>query len=238
MRPETAPKHSLRPPSWSTGIADVVARGEVIASYVGHASPALLTFLAARVAMVPLARVSDKLPSQGRLLEVGCGHGVVSQYLARRSSGRQVVAFDPDHRRLHVATAAARRLPNLQLYPSADAALQGAQVSGVVIIGVLYLLDDAQVVSILKMARRALRDDGVLLLSDIPADTGGDWIHRLHILRERLSLASGFVTGPGPSLHFRSTERWRELLLDGGFQTIARFSAPVALHRTFDWICS
>ena len=54
---------------------------------------------------LPVPPVVEELPDAGRVLEVGCGHGLFSRYLAERSPGLHVHGVDIDADKIAVATA-------------------------------------------------------------------------------------------------------------------------------------
>ncbi|MEW6155484.1 MAG: class I SAM-dependent methyltransferase [Actinomycetota bacterium] len=55
----------------------------------------------------PFPRIERAVPAYGRVLEVGCGYGLFSTYLALREPGREVVGVDIDQAKIEVATAVA-----------------------------------------------------------------------------------------------------------------------------------
>ena len=63
--------------------------------------------LLARWVSCPFGPVVDVLPTRGEVLEVGCGHGLFSTYLAERSPGLDVHGVDIDRDKIAVAAAPA-----------------------------------------------------------------------------------------------------------------------------------
>lgn len=58
----------------------------------------------------PVAAVERHVPRSGRILDVGCGYGLASLYLAVCSSDREVVGVDIDAPRIALAQQAARHV--------------------------------------------------------------------------------------------------------------------------------
>jgi len=57
----------------------------------------------ARHRLCPLQRIADHVPPHGRVLDVGCGHGLFGNLLALESARRQVVGVDPMASKIAVA---------------------------------------------------------------------------------------------------------------------------------------
>lgn len=207
----------------------------ILVSYWGCTDLVTWSFLASRIACLPLERFHRTLSEKGKIVEIGCGHGLVTQYLARRGPAREVIGYDPDQRRIPIAKAAARKVPNLTYQGSYFDAGSHRDLSAVAIIGVCCLLDDAVCLNLLSAARASLRPGGVLLLSEILEDKN-DWRYAFHIWRERWFARIGFTQGQG--LFTRPLATWEKLVHNAGFDRIEPFKAPVPLHSVFNWACS
>ena len=102
-----------------------------------------------RWATCPFRRVAAQVPETGRILEVGCGYGLFSNFLALSAPGRRVSGIDIDVRKIvhgqHAAQAAGvfGAHADLHLEPPGD--IPDGPWDAIVIVDVLYLLDaDAQ----------------------------------------------------------------------------------------------
>jgi len=120
----------------------------------------------------PLPRVEGALPAAGRVLEIGCGHGLFSAYAAlagRRGPARAVVGVDIDTDKIDLARRMAAHLPGIDL--TFRVAESGAVPAGpwdaVVIVDVLYLLPADAQRALLIEAAAALAPDGVLLVKEM-----------------------------------------------------------------------
>ncbi len=213
---------------------DCATRLAILRSYWRVADPVTWFFLTCRIASLPLNRFSRHIPVSGKIVEVGCGHGLVAQYLAHREKGRNIVGCDPDRRRILVAKAAAKAMPNLEYRESRFEEGHHQDLAAVVIIGVLCLVDDATSASVLSEARGSLRPGGLLLLSDILKGEG-DWRYAFHVWRENWLGRIGFTRGQG--IFVRPLSDWERLVRGAGFSTIEAFQAPVPMHSVFNWIC-
>ncbi|HUP57629.1 MAG TPA: glycosyltransferase [Bdellovibrionota bacterium] len=70
-------------------------------------------FLRLRWLQTPYARVASLIPPAGRVLDLGCGHGLLSLEAARQAPEREVLGVDHDEARIALATRAAEGLANV-----------------------------------------------------------------------------------------------------------------------------
>lgn len=92
----------------------------------------------------PFDAVERAVPLDGRVLEVGCGHGLLSAYLALSSPEREVLGVDIDEHKIELARAAAANLSPGEAQLSFARVEPGEFADGrwdtIVIADVLYLL--------------------------------------------------------------------------------------------------
>jgi len=119
-----------------------------------------------RWATCPFPAVAAQLPRTGRILEVGCGHGLLSLYLALTSADRQVVGIDVDEDKLAVARAAAAGLP-VSFGVVTGAELPAGPWAGIAIVDVLYLLAADDQRSLLRACAKLLSPGGVLAVKEM-----------------------------------------------------------------------
>lgn len=124
----------------------------------------------------PLPRIEAALPAAGRVLEIGCGHGLFSAYAAlagvRPGAGRSVVGVDIDVDKIALAQRMAANLPDVDL--TFRVAESGAVPAGpwdaIVIVDVLYLLPPDAQRALLVEAAAELGPDGLLLVKEMSPD--------------------------------------------------------------------
>jgi 2-polyprenyl-3-methyl-5-hydroxy-6-metoxy-1,4-benzoquinol methylase len=143
-------------------------------------------FVRARLASAPLQELAAR--AQGaRLLDVGCGHGVLVALLALGHPERQVVGIDPDTRKIGWALRSVGREPNVELLDctiEALAARRPAAFDTVLVADVLYLLAAPVWPEFLRAAHRLLRPGGRLVLKE--AEDDGSWRVTKALLQEKL----------------------------------------------------
>ncbi|MFD2091069.1 class I SAM-dependent methyltransferase [Blastococcus deserti] len=163
----------------------------------------------------PFPPVVEVLPSTGRVLEVGCGHGLFSGYLARRSPGLRVRGVDIDADKIAVA---ATSLPpddgRLEFAVGEPGSVPDGPWDAVVLVDVLYLLDEAGQRALLASCAAALAPGGLLVVKDM--DTRPRWKARWNAAQEALSVrVLGITAGSREFTFVPPDERARWLVAAG-----------------------
>ena len=143
----------------------------------------------------PLRSLVARTPA-GRVLDAGCGHGVLSALLAQDSPRRQVVGVDPDGPCIRAAQASVGALPNVSFRAGTlEQQLAGDEGSfdAVVVANVLFTLSDEAARRFLAAAFQLLKPGGRLLVAEVEAD--GGWRTLAWHVRERL--AAALLLNPG-----------------------------------------
>jgi 2-polyprenyl-3-methyl-5-hydroxy-6-metoxy-1,4-benzoquinol methylase len=171
-----------------------------------------------RWATCPVPEIDAEVPTRGRVLEVGCGHGLVAAYLALSCPDRAVVGVDIDERKLVVARAAAARLhageANLHFATSNDGAIPPGPWDAVVIVDVLYLLDQDHELAMLDACVAELAPGGQLILKE--TDVAPRWKHAVATAQELLATRVFRITA-GDELSFTPIAELAGHLEDRGF---------------------
>lgn len=137
----------------------------------------------------PFAAVEAQVPAAGRVLEVGCGHGLLSLYLALVGPGRSVTGVDIDIHKIALAADAAAHL-----HPGeADVAFAVVAPDGfapgtydaIVIADVLYLLAADARQALLARCVEHLAPGGVLLVKE--TDRRPRWKGTITVAQEWLA---------------------------------------------------
>jgi 2-polyprenyl-3-methyl-5-hydroxy-6-metoxy-1,4-benzoquinol methylase len=169
----------------------------------------------------PLDAVEAAVPRAGRVLEVGCGHGLVSMYLAVRGPDREVVGIDIDDDKLVVARAAAAAHPELRMqfetvdpdfFPPGD-------YDAVVFCDVLYLLPPPARRELLDRAARRLRPGGTVVVKE--ADQVPRWKSLLATGQELLATKVLRIT-EGEQVAFAPPQEFADQLADAGLEVDLR----------------
>lgn len=121
----------------------------------------------------PFAVLEREVPLSGDILEIGCGHGVFSTYMALCSPTRHVVGVDIDAHKIERGVRAAANLrpgeADVELRVSASGEVP--RIPGgwraIVFADVLYLLTRERREALLAECAAALAPDGLLVVKEV-----------------------------------------------------------------------
>lgn len=170
-------------------------------------------------------RVDEIVPVEGFILDLGCGFGLMSNILARKSLHRRVMGVDFDESKIAIAgrTVPARLETSFETqdirhweYPEADTVL---------LIDVLHYWPEETQASIIEKVGACLPEGGTVVFRD--ALDEGKWRHRLTAWSEVFSTKSG-QNRRGDALCFGDREFYLSTFKRAGLEL---FSEPPNLGR-------
>jgi 2-polyprenyl-3-methyl-5-hydroxy-6-metoxy-1,4-benzoquinol methylase len=170
----------------------------------------------------PFDRVEKRVPAAGRILDLGCGHGLFAAYLAVCSDERSVVGVDVDEAKIAIARRAADRLgPRLDFRHDVAATLAEGSFSAIVLNDVLYLMDPEVQRDLVRRAAAAIEPGGTLLIKEqgeLPK-----WKFEWNRLQETAAVRLLKITR-GTGLHFVPMHAYRIWMVEAG---LAVFEHPL-----------
>jgi 2-polyprenyl-3-methyl-5-hydroxy-6-metoxy-1,4-benzoquinol methylase len=193
-----------------------------VALYAGL-SAATRLHVRVRWASCPFPSVADAVPRSGRVLEVGCGHGLFSCYLALQSAERDVHGVDLDAAKIVEARRAAQVAGAAGARVSFAAAPSGAVPPGpwaaITIVDVLYLLPPEEQRRLLAECAVQLAPGGVLVVKEM--GLAPRWKFRWNLMQETLSVRVLRIT-EGRDLAFLSPDELGNAMGEAGLQVTSR----------------
>ncbi len=163
----------------------------------------------------PLRRIALYVPQKGVIVDLGCGHGLFSLFLARSAPTRAVIGMELDQEKLKLAQTLNQR--NLR-FIAGDIARQDdlplAQV--MTIIDVFYLVPYEAQERLLELCRQRLAPDGIILLKEMAE--APRWKVWLNWLEETLAVrVLGITESTEKHFYFRPRAEWVALFEKLGF---------------------
>ncbi len=173
-------------------------------------------FLSARWRLTPYDVMASHLPQHGKILDLGCGHGLFSLAAAIRSPARQIIGIDHDSTRVELAKAATQDLKNIHLESGNMSHPPMGSYSGIAMIDVMHYFNPETQRKLLDWAFQTLEKGGTLLVREVEPHSGvaSSW-NRLY---EKLATGIGFTQAEKKGLHFRSRPGWESLMKEAGFR--------------------
>lgn len=165
-----------------------------------------------RAVILPLAEIDKLIPQKGKILDLGCGEGIIAKHLANIST-RKVIGIDNDQKRLPKSQKS-----NLSFVLSDIRSYDLNSPDAVIISDVLHHLNLKDQKKFLTKIAKKLKKDGVLLLKEI--DTN-------EFIRSRLSRFWDLVLYPQDKVHYHTSHSLKAYLESLGF--IVTVTRPVRL---------
>ncbi len=138
----------------------------------------------------PFRAVVAQVPAAGRVLEVGCGHGVFSLLAAVSAPGRSVVGVDVDERKVPHARAATARAraggADVDITVARPGDLPPGPWDAIVVIDVAYLLDASTQRQLIEECAAHLAPGGVLAMKEMALAPA--WKFRWNRVQETLAV--------------------------------------------------
>lgn len=167
-----------------------------------------------RWATCPFPAVAAQLPPAGRILEVGCGHGLLALYLALESAEREVVGIDVDEDKLAAARAAAAGAGLRATFEAVQGAgLPDGPWAGIAIVDVLYLLAAEDQRSLLRSCAELVSPGGTLVVKEMALEPR--WKARWNRVQETMSVKLLGIT-EGEQLTFLPPAEMAAAMREGG----------------------
>ncbi|MEW6668805.1 MAG: class I SAM-dependent methyltransferase [Thermodesulfobacteriota bacterium] len=160
-------------------------------------------YLRTRWRLCPFDLLESTLPRKGRILDFGCGYGILTNLLALRSPDRELVGIDLNRDRIGVAARSVAGRRNIRFHLGDVETLDPEPFDAVVMTDVLHHIDDLHVEILLKKIRQCLRSQGILAIQDVG---------RRPFWKFAVTYTIDAFLNPTRRLWYRSVPRLRNLL--------------------------
>jgi 2-polyprenyl-3-methyl-5-hydroxy-6-metoxy-1,4-benzoquinol methylase len=175
----------------------------------------------ARARLLNIHRYEELLPHNGLIVDIGCGYGVLANYLSLCLSKNEILGIDLNHERIDSAnmTIAGRKNITFRVENARDSVLPHCE--GIVMTDFLHHVRPTDQLKILENVYFSLGKEGVLIISE--ADPGAKPFYRYWA-----SYLSDRVLYPLSKSYFRNTSEWETILSRLGFKvTVVKLKNPI-----------
>ncbi len=178
-----------------------------------------------RALTCPFAPLLECFPARGAVLDVGCGHGLLVNLLARDPARSGLRLYGVDHDAGKIAVARRCAPPGVEFSTRALGEFPRAEFDAVSIVDVLYTVRREIWKEILTGCGRVLRPGGRLIMKEVVDRPR--WKYWAIMLQEALSVrVVGITKGDRP--HFESPGTYRLALEQAGLAVVAARPLPSA----------
>lgn len=192
-------------------------------------------FLFWRWHLTPYRRIASRLPARGRVLDLGCGHGLLSFALAVGGPDREVLGIDHDPARVACASEAATGQANLRFEPGNILQCETpGPFQGVALVDLMHYFPPEQQEKLIRDAHDRLGPSGILLVREVDPATGiaSSW-NRIY---EKIATKTGFTRTEAHTMFFRTVSEWKGLIERHGFRVSAERCSSALFSDTL-FIC-
>ena len=165
----------------------------------------------------PMDAVLDRAPPAGRLLEVGCGHGLFANAAALAHPDLEVLGIDPDPQKIRWAQSTVDGRANVRFRCEGLGDVAERDFDAIAVLDVLYLVSRAEWPRFLAGLRERLRPGGRLLLKDVERRPW--WKFYRCLAQETVSVRLLGITH-GSAFAFADRAEMEALLREAGFEEV------------------
>lgn len=174
-----------------------------------------------RMALCPLMDIERFLPEKGTIMDVGCGAGLLLQWLSLGQNSRnlRLVGIEIDQRRIDLGREVCKKLGidnKIDLRVENFTSTKDEQdLSALTFIDVLHHIDFDMQRLMLRLAFEKLAQGGIILIKEV--DTKPAWKYIYNYIFDTLTHLTNITKGKAG--YYRSLPEWKKLLIEHGFST-------------------
>lgn len=194
--------------------------GRIISSYSGI----IRLYAVVRFKIIHLRfleEIEQYLPPAGTLLDLGCGFGLFSLYMAASKPHARIIGLDINSTRLDIARSSAQKLgiENISFIRQDLRTWKPDQkIAGAYALDIFHHIPVESGNRLLQELGAHIEPRGKFLLKDIDTDPRGMLL---------FTFLLDFLMGPRSQFYYRSAGAWQRQLAQSGF-------APIYIHYLWD----
>ena len=162
-------------------------------------------YVSTRSRLLKLDYYSEILPSQGLVIDVGSGYGVLANYMSLCVPDRQVLGIDLNSKRIGAALKTIGGRRNISFLTEDAARWTWPSCTGITMTAFLHHVSPPEQEIVLYNAFQSLQKDGVLLISEVDPTAKPSYRYWASYLSDR-------VLYPLSKTYFRKPSDWENAL--------------------------
>jgi len=172
-------------------------------------------YLRIKLKICPLIALETHFPTEGKIVDLGCGNGLFAHILNLGRPQREILGFDLDEEKIRTAERTIVAGMPATFLPGNITEMPIPAADIISLIDVLYLIPYDLQESLLNRCHAALKPGGQLIIKEM--DSRPRWKAGWNHIQETLAVKIlGFTLGR--RFYFRSREEFQSLLSRLGFQ--------------------
>jgi 2-polyprenyl-6-hydroxyphenyl methylase/3-demethylubiquinone-9 3-methyltransferase len=174
----------------------------------------LRIYLFIRWIWTPYLKFADYLPDTGSIIDLGCGHGLLSLVIALKKHHTEVIGVDHDRVRIEFLNRLPSRIKNLKIvFESITGYLSRIKnnkekYSAVVMIDVIHYFDYPVQERIIEIVSELLSESGIFMMREINPKAGLN--SKINYAYEKIATGIGFTKGE--HVFLRPVTEWKKIL--------------------------
>jgi SAM-dependent methyltransferase len=165
--------------------------------------------------------VEKEVPKKGLIVDLGCGHGYFSHYLALASDNRNIIGIDVDINKIK----AARRCNdnnNIKFYIGDIKKIKIPPADAFVLLDVLFYIPDKAKEILINDIFKKLKKNGLLIIKE---STLLNWFRIFELYSREILVTSFWRKKPSFIFYYKNFDFWKSLLKKFNFSKVT-FKKP------------
>ena len=164
----------------------------------------------------PYIELEHMIPQNGNILDIGCGEGVFTNYLAIRSKKRNLIGIDADNQRITHAQEASIKLSNATFIEGDVTKLELPSADIIIMVHVLHHLSSFfDQVKLIKQCKKKLKSSGKLIIVEV--EPKASFKYFVTWLTDHFLVPLLFEHKLYSPIYFRKGKEWKKVLKRDGF---------------------
>lgn len=169
----------------------------------------IIWYVRLRWRLCPFEQMAWHVPSRGTIVDVGCGYGLLSNFLALTSQERDVIGIDLSPRRIGVAQRTVEERRNIKFLLQDANYLKLEKCDVFLVSDFLHHISYQHQEELLAVCYQKLSKNGLLIIEEV--DDRPFWKYQFNIIVDVL-------LNLGQRIYFRSSSEYLKLLSRIGFE--------------------